>query len=334
MGRRCQGATVRPGLRRAAGAVVALALLATVVFAVGPRAVTAALRGADARPLAAALLAGVGALVCWAEAQRLLHGAAGAGVGRARFWPAYAVGATAKLALPAGGAAGPVLIAAAVAEETDLPFERDLAAASAGSSLGVAGAVGPTLVGVAAVGLPGLAVPVLAVVAGLVAVAGGVAIRPGLARRGLDAMAAAAARLFELVPGADGRVGERVAAAPETIVAGVADVAADRRMVALALGLSTMGWCLSSAALVGAALAVGYSVGPWVALAVVPVASVGRLLPVPAGLGGVEAALSALLVATGVPAGGALAVALLHRASTDLVVAATGAVGAARPQTR
>lgn len=317
-----------PRRRRVAGTLVALALLAAVVVAVGPWAVASELRDAEPLALTLAPVAGLGALVCWAEAQRRLHRGAGAAVGPREFWPAYATGALAKLGLPAGGAGGPVVTAYAVGRETDLPFERDLGAAAVGSYLGVAGAVGPALAGAAAVGLPGLLGPVLVVAVGLVALAGGLTLRPGIARRGLRAVAEGAARALGVVPGIGDRTRDRVTGAPREVAAALDAIAGARRTVGLALALSTLGWCLSAAALVAVALSVGHPIAPGVALAVVPVASLGRLVPVPAGLGSVEAALSAVLVAVGVPAAGALAIALLHRASTDLVVAVAGALAA------
>lgn len=320
--------SVHPRVRRLLASVLAVGLLAAVLAAVGPTAVARELRGADPAPLALLPVAGLAALAAWAEAQRQLHRAAGAAVGPGRFWPAYAVAALAKLGVPGGSAGGPALTAAAVGRETDLALERDLAAASLGSVLGVAGAVTPAVVGAAAVGLDGLLLPVVAVAAVLIGAAGVVRAWPALARRSLDLVAAGLARGLGRVPGVADATRRRVADAPTRVAGTVGTVAGDRTAVGLALALSTLGWCLSAAALVAAGAAVGHAVPIAAALAVVPVASVARLVPVPAGLGGVEAALSALLVTTGVPAAGAVAVALLHRAGTDLVVAVAGAIAA------
>jgi uncharacterized protein (TIRG00374 family) len=322
---------VRRRVRRAVGSLLAVALLAVVVLAVGPRAVARQLGTTDPRAFAPAPVAGLAALCCWAEAQRRLHRAAGAAVAPGRFWPAYAVGSLGVLAVPGGRAGGPLVMAYAVGRVTDLPFERDLTAASAGSYLGVASALAPALVGAAAVGAPGLLPSVLVVGAVLAAVVVALWRRPALARRAAHGLAGVGRALLAPLPGVAGPGRERVTAAIDEATTALDAIAGDRRAVVAAFVLSTLGWCLSGAALAVGAAAVGHPVAPAVAVAVVPVASVANLVPLPGGLGGVEAALAALLVAAGLPAGAALAVALLHRAATDVVGALAGAASAARP---
>lgn len=75
-------------------------------------------------------------------------------------------------------------------------------------------------------------------------------------------------------------------------------IAVDRERLAIALGLSTLGWLLQAAALVLAFAALGVTLPTVVALFVIPLSNLAGIAPLPGGLGGIEAVFVALLVPT------------------------------------
>ncbi|WP_255197200.1 lysylphosphatidylglycerol synthase transmembrane domain-containing protein [Halorarius litoreus] len=321
-------------MRRRLALLVALLLLTLLVLAVGPRAVLAELAAAEPWPLVVGALGSLGALAAWSEAQRRLHWAAGASVPAPRFFRGYLVGVFGKQVLPGGQIAGPAIVAYAVGRETDLPYEADLAAATVGKLLGTLAAVVPVAVGLAVVAVPQTvarpAVVALGVVTlGVVGVAGGVRARP-------DHLAAGFRRLGAVLHATLGRVSThlRDRTTPEAVDATISRgrrtlgvVGADRRALAVAYGFTAVGWGLYAVALWGAATAVGLALPLTVALFVAPVASLGTLVPLPSGVGGVDLVLGALLVAfTGAGVATTAAAVLLYRVLVDVVPALAGAV--------
>lgn len=91
----------------------------------------------------------------------------------------------------------------------------------------------------------------------------------------------------------------------------------DRPRLRHALAFSIAGWLLLSTALWTSLYAIGHPVEPEIALFVVPLAAITNVLPLPGGVGGVDAVLILLLVGTaGVPTAAAAAAALIHRGAT------------------
>jgi glycosyltransferase 2 family protein len=87
-----------------------------------------------------------------------------------------------------------------------------------------------------------------------------------------------------------------------------------RRRLAIAFGLSLLGWLFQVVALSTAFAAIGYSVPIYVALFVIPLGNLAGAAPLPGGLGGIEAAFVALLVpTTGLPAAVVTAAVLIYR---------------------
>lgn len=111
-------------------------------------------------------------------------------------------------------------------------------------------------------------------------------------------------------------------------------VAADRRTLLLGVGASTVGWTVLASTLWVALWAVGHPVPIEAPLFIVPLTTVTDLVPLPGGVGSVDAALVLLLVATtGVPAATATAAVLLHRAASFLLPVVLGGVAVAVVQT-
>lgn len=327
--------------RRAAFVAVALALVGGFLLAVGPRRVVAELAGVEPRWLAAAVLASLASVACWAEAQRALFRAAGARVPPARFLAAYLAGNFVKLSLPAGRMGGPAIMAYALGRETDLAYERSLAATTVGKLVGFPASVVPASAALVTVAAPAatervvVLVPALALVAGLVlGVGAAAAVRPGAARRLVHGVAAAGRATV-------GRLSGRVAAALaadriDRALAGVGEtlrtMGRDRRSLAVAFALTVAGWVALALALAATLAGLGHPTAVPLALVAVPLASLGNAVPLPAGLGGVDVALGGLVVAlVGLDLAAAAAVVLVYRLATDgLLVVLGGLVTAVR----
>lgn len=323
-----------PRARRLVVVVVVLALLAGFLVAVGLRRVLADLAGAERRWLAAGAGATLLATACWSEGQRALFRAADAPTPPGRFLLAYLVGNFAKLTLPGGRLGGPAVMAYALGQLTPLPYERDLAATTAGKLVGFPAAVVAAAVALVTVAAPGVAaearllLPALALaVAAVLAVGGLVAVRPGPATRLVHALAALGRRTV-------GALSDRVATvlAPARVdraLAGVGEtfrsMGRDRPALALAFALTTAGWVAAALALSATLVALGHPAVPALALLAVPLSSLGNAVPLPAGAGGVDLALGTVLVtALGLDVAAAGAVILAYRLVSDGFVVALG----------
>ena len=115
-----------------------------------------------------------------------------------------------------------------------------------------------------------------------------------------------------------------------SFVDGLERVAADRRVLVLGVGSSALGWLLQATALWLSLSAVGATVRPAVPVFVVSLVTVTDLVPLPGGVGSVDAALVLLLVAvTGVSAATATAAALVFRSATLLFSVVLGGAAVA-----
>jgi uncharacterized protein (TIRG00374 family) len=334
-----------PRARRLALVAVVVGLLVGFLLAVGPRRVLADLAGAEPRWLAAGAGATLLALVCWSEAQRALFRAAGAPVPSGRFLLAYLAGNFAKLTLPGGRLGGPAVMAYALGRETDLPYERDLAAATAGKLVGFPAAVVAATAALLTVATPGVAaearvlLPALTLAVAAVLGAGAVvAVRPRPARWLVHALAAGGRATL-------GRFSASVAAtlAPDRVdsaLAGIGEtfreMGRDRPALALAFALTTAGWGAAALALSATLVALDHAAVPALALLAVPLSSLGNAVPLPGGAGGVDLALGTVLVAAlGLDVAAAGAVILAYRLVSDgFIVALGGLVTLARTLVR
>ncbi|ESP86963.1 lysylphosphatidylglycerol synthase transmembrane domain-containing protein, partial [Candidatus Halobonum tyrrellensis] len=119
----------------------------------------------------------------------------------------------------------------------------------------------------------------------------------------------------------------RLAARVASFLGGVERVVGNRRCLATCLGLSAAGWTALVAAFWLSMRAVGHPVSVGLAAFVLPVGLLAVAVPLPGGVGGVEAALVGLLVgAGGLPVGGATAGVVLYRVATYWAPMAVGGV--------
>jgi hypothetical protein len=240
-----------------------------------------------------------------------------------------------------GHASGPAVMAYAVSAVLREEYEETLAVVTVADLLNLAASLLLATVGlVVVVGRDGTRLPALRlVVASLVVASAGVALALVLVTRRRATLVRVVHLLAGLCHRTAGRAVGRLArvsepAAVDRRLAGyfrtLDVVATDRARVAAAGGLALVGWLLYATPLYLAALALDVAVSPALAVFLVPMAGLATWFPLPGGLGGVEVALAAGLVAvTGVGVGSAAAVALLYRLCAYwAVVAVDGACAA------
>lgn len=320
---------VRPTVDRSravgiAGAVVGLALVATVVSAVGPVRIVEAAGRAD-RPAAFAvvgLLVGALALrglVLWTALR-----AVGAPVGVARALATYLAVSFLSTVAPGGGAGGAPVAGLVVARSAGTEYEAGVTATLAVTVLanvmvGAFGAVGVAVL--LATGGPGDTIAAGAVGVGLFLV-GSVVVAALWRVRGrtgdavVSVVAAVSTRLDRRLPWS---IPDRAAVEARTRTFGQAagSIAAGSRSQSAALfGLSAGAHVLSVLALLFALDAIDVSASVELLFAVVPTAVLAAIVPAPGAAGGVEVALGAMLsTATGSPAAAVGAAVLLYRGS-------------------
>lgn len=330
-----------PARQIAVGFGVALAILAGLLIVVDWRAVASELSAVDVPTAVLALPAILIAFTLYSEAQRRLLATAGVELSRGRMWVRYVAAAGVRMVIPLGQATGPAILAYAVRSEAEGGTEQAFAATTVGGLASHAAQLTLALAGLGVVattdGLGGrLAVWIGGAVVVLVTtlLAFGVLVR--LRRSVLRRVALAAAVGGRATVGrVSGRA--RTALSPGAVAGrvdrfgGAVDAVAERpRAVAAAFALHVVGWTFAAGSLSIALLAMGRGDLAALGLLLVPTAGLVALLPLPGGLGGVEVALTALLVDVGrLGAPAAAAAVLLYRLSAYWFVLAVGGVALA-----
>lgn len=325
----------------AAGFLVSLLLVGGLVALVGAGRVGEALAGADPFWLAAVAGFALAQLAVWGQTLRTVLGTLGVAVTRRTGALLYAAAAFSNNVTPLGQAGGEPVTALVVSRTARVRYETALAAVASVDALNVVTSVSLVLVGV---GYYGVSLSARAGTVGLDALFAAIValaalsllawrFREAVLRRVTGAVALFVTTVGRVVPPVPtlnrGEVRERL----ETFLADIERVAGDRPRLAAALAFSLGGWFAHVAALWAALTAVGYAVDPATLLVVVPVANAAGFTPLPGGFGSIEAAFVALLATTtAVPAAGATAAVLVHRAGVywlPIVVggAVTGALG-------
>lgn len=323
-----------------AGFVVGVVLLAGLLAVLGLGDVVAAFRDLSPAFLAAVVAGTLGNLVVWGLAMHAVYAGLDHPLGRRRAVAAYAGVAFANRVSPVAQL-GTEPVAAAVASrivrtdyETSLAavFGVDVVNFATSLALATSGLVYFATGGVLAADVVVAALALLVTAVTLVAAAGAAwRYRGRLSGPVSTLLASLARRLGRVVPGWTPPSAAAVRRRVDRFVANLDRLASAPRAVALALSLSAVGWFLLAATLHLSLRALG-TAAPLVApLFLVPLAQLAVVVPVPGGVGSVEAALVVLLVAAaGLEAPVAAAVALVYRGATYwLVLVVTGSVTAA-----
>ena len=306
------------------GFLAAFAALTLLGAAAGVEHVVDALAAADPRTVGVALGATALWLTSWGLSLYVALRTLGVDVTPGRAVLVYASATFLNGLTPFAQVGGEALSAAVISRSTDAEYETGLAAVTTvdvvnlvpSPALALAGAVSLVAAGAHTSALRSAAFALLGASTAL-AVAGALTwrFRPRVERSVVHAgvgVAGVANRLAGRTTPVDAaRLTRRI----ETFLAGTERVFGRRRRLAVCLGLSAVGWTCLMLAFWLSLRAVGSPTPLALVIFVLPVGMFAIVIPLPGGVGGVEAALVGLLVAVGsVPVADATAGVVLYRA--------------------
>ena len=330
----------RPSRRKVAlGLGVSIAILAGLLYVVGPIAVANALATADPRVLALLFVVAVAWMAAWSRPLHLVVRLLGVPITARRSFLVYAAVMLVNNVAPLSVVGAQPFAALLVSRYTGEPYERGFAAAASVDVLNYLPAPFLAVSGLLYFAVTASLGRTLRVVSLALAVVFVLAVLAGMAAwRNRRWIADAAPRFVARI---DRRIGQYLpgflrsdAAAAERRVDGAVDalevVVGDRSTLLAGVGASAVGWLLFASMLWLALYAVGVSVPFVVPLFVVPLATVMDVVPTPGGVGSEDATLVLLLVlTTGMPAATATAGVVLHRIASVLLPVAVGGASVA-----
>jgi len=314
-----------------AGFLIAGAALLLLANWAGIDRVQRDLRRADLRWLAVGCLSTAVGLVAWAKAWQVVLGVVGVPIRFRKLVVTYYAATFANYVTPLGQAGGEPFIAYVLSRDTDASYEDALASVVTADLLNLLpffsfAAVGTVVLvlrttlseqlqGIAAVLVVfALGVPALAVV--------GWRFRVGL-RRFVVRLTAPVARRVSFLSVAGIR--ERL----QDLTAAFERIATEPRALVYALVFSYIGWLFFALPLYFAVLAVEESISLFLVFFIVPASTLAGLTPSPGGSGGVEAALTALLVPlAGFTTATAFSIAILYRIASWAFAIVVGGLAA------
>ncbi|MFC3958832.1 lysylphosphatidylglycerol synthase transmembrane domain-containing protein [Halovivax cerinus] len=311
----------------------AIALITILLFVVGAGDVLDAL--ATAKPSYVALTFGLALcwLAVWGVMLRTILGVLGVEIPLVTSLFVYAGAVFANNVTPFGQAGGEPVAALIISKVSDSRYETGLVGIASVDVLNVVPSISLIFVGVgyyattAAIGqrLERAVTSAVVLIGGIVVV---IALVWRYRRRIVERLPAVASTVA-------GRLGRsRVDAAEfeaslserfDHFFESIERVATSPWQLAGVVGLSLTGWLFQAAALVVAFAALGHDIPAYVALFVIPLSYVAGAAPLPGGLGGIDAAMVALLVpTTGVPASTVTAAVLIFRGAVYWMPVAIG----------
>jgi hypothetical protein len=323
----------------AAGFLVAGVVFAVMFYVVDAREVLAEARSADL-----ALLAVVAALilawnVAWGVELWTVLEALGVDASVKTALLVNAAGAFANHVTPFGQAGGEPVTAWLLTQSADTDYEVSLASIASLDAINVVPSTAFALVGAAYYAstvprlpteLQGLPTALAGGVVALVAVGAVLYVfRDGVVRTGASAayrvVHAVTRRLPRLTPPSRDAVMDRI----RTFVAAIGRVAGDRRRLAGAVALSALGWGFQAVGLWVTFLALDTAIPFYVPFFVLPLGTMGAVLPTPGALGGTEAInVTALTVVTSAAAPTVAAAVTIHSVGGYILTTSVGAAAA------
>jgi len=331
-GREYAGFATRETLvKTGVGFLVALLFLYLVAVGLGVEELERALAGASLEWVVLGCLSTACCLAAWGKAWQVVLRAVGIEVSYRRLVGTYFAATFANYVTPLGQAGGEPFIAYVLSRDTEASYEDSLASVVTADLLNLL-----PFFSFAAVGLgvlltrPSLPAGTRPLALGLFGMAVGVPALTGAGwlwrervRSGVLRLVAPVARHTDRVSVAG--VAERI----DDLYAAFGRVAGDPRALVEAVAFAYVGWVFFAVPLYCAGRALGVAIGPLTVLFVVPASTLAGMVPTPGGLGGVEAALVALLVAVAVESAAvALAVALVYRVVSYWFALGVGGVAA------
>ncbi|MFB6201494.1 MAG: YbhN family protein [Halorhabdus sp.] len=310
-----------------AGFAGATAVLAVLFWFVGVGEIIEALRQAEL-PFLVAVVVFAGLWLCsWGMALHTVLGALDHPIRARSAILVFSAAVFANNVTPFGQAGGEPVSALLISEAADSDYETGLAAIASVDTLHFVPSIGLATVGLGAFAIRiaslGRNLLFAAVAVGLLATAFlagalvGWRYRYELERVVVSVFTPIVQRLLGSVPRLEPPTASDIEQRIEGFFQSIDRVASNRRTLLVASLYSTMGWLSLSTALWLSLAAIGHVVPFIVPLAVVPVASIAAITPLPGGLGGIETVFIALLVSTtGIVGSVAGAAVVIYRVAT------------------
>jgi uncharacterized protein (TIRG00374 family) len=313
------------------GFAVAMVVLYLVAVGVGVDAIRQALAGARLRWLAAGAASTALGLVFWGKAWQVVLRVVGVEVPYRRLVVTYFAATFANYVTPLGQAGGEPFIAYVLSRDTEASYEDSLASVVTADLLNLLPFFTFAAIGfVALVARTTLPDEIEPLAGGLLALGVGVPLgllvgwrfRKPVGRILLRAVAPLARRIEHRAITV-ARLRNRLHELNEAFER----IAQDRTALVEALSFSFVGWVFFALPLYFAGLTIGVHIGLLAVLFIVPASTIAGLTPSPGGLGGVELALVALLVAVaGLAAADGYAIAVIYRLASYWFALALGGI--------
>ncbi|MFB6174339.1 MAG: YbhN family protein [Halobacteriales archaeon] len=290
------------------------------------------LRDARVRWLAVACLSTLLGLAAWSQAWRVVLGCIGIEVPRGHLVVTYLAATFANYVTPFGQAGGEPFIAYVLSQDTGASYEDSLASVVVTDLLNLLPFFNFAALGFAVLvwraRLPDAIRPLSY---GLTALAVGVPVLAYVGWNHRQGVEAAILRLLSPLVGRTKRFAvEDIRARIDRFYASLEIIADEPREVLYTLVFSYTGWVFFTLPLYFGALTLGLPLDPLLVLFIVPASTIAGLVPTPGGLGGVETALVALLVALApaIGTGEAFALATVYRVASYWFAVGVGGLGA------
>jgi uncharacterized protein (TIRG00374 family) len=312
-------ATRKTLVRIGVGFGIAAIILYLVAVGIGTEDLSRAFAGAQLRWLAVGCLSTFVGLVAWGKAWQVVLEVADIREPFRRLVVTYFAATFANYVTPLGQAGGEPFIAYVLSRDTDASYEESLASVVTADLLNLLPFFSFAAVGMGwllwQANLPTAARPLAM---GLLALAVGVPAFAMVGWRFRGRLAAVVLRLVAPVARRTPRLSvEGIRERMRDLGAAFDRIASDPRALARALVFSYVGWVFFAAPLFFAGRTVGIAIGPLLILFIVPASTIAGIVPSPGGLGGVELALTGLLIAlVGLSEADAYAVSLVYRVAS------------------
>jgi uncharacterized protein (TIRG00374 family) len=310
--------------RTAVRFALGVAIVAALLYGVGWEQVLANLQQTDLVVLAPAFACTLLAMVVGCDGLRIVFGLPFRGATSSLARRAYLSSWFINSVFPGGSVGAGAFVAYTMRRADEDGVGGSVASVASWEFLNMVASAVVATAGVAGVaasgGETGVAPVALAVFVALLAAAGVLVVLFGTRReRVVDVLVWLAGlsqrTLGRAVPALDvAHTREAISGGLDSFFADVEALAADRRRLALALVLAHLGWLFGALPLYFAMHAVGLSVSLAVVLVVIPLSGFAMAVPVPGGLGAMDAALGALVVFfTGYSLGAVASAVVLYR---------------------
>ena len=308
------------------GFVGAAVVLGVLLWFVGVGQITAALARLTVESLALIVALGLAWLVSWSFALHRILDSIGTATSRRTAFLLFASAAFTDNVTPLGQAGGGPFAALLISRRTDTSYESGFASITSFDALNLVPSMALAGLGLAyysiqyAVGrrLTLVMLVVGAMIVGLPMVVFtsrrfSTQLTSGLTR----GLTGSLQRVASVVPFYDPPTRSGIRERVDAYLVAIERVAANRTDLGVALAFSTLGWILMSLLLYVSMQALTVTAVPvFVVFVVVPVSTIASVTPLPGGTGGVELAITLLLLPFGIPQEVALGIALVFRLGT------------------